>query len=263
MRIFVSVVAIAFLMAAVLWVSTPATAATVLLEENFDSVTLGPNVDEALEEAQAWTDTPPAGWTVDDSGIPGGGVTEWSGWSFTNKDWWATTAGDQDRTQFVLGQNVVAVADPDEWEDAAHDDLEAAGWYDAYMSTPDISLTNVVAGSVTLTFDSSWRDEFDDNYHQTANITVSYDGGAEIEVLLWESDGASANFKDDTTNETVTIALDNPAGASSMMLTFGLFEAGNDWWWAIDNVLVEGEVSAATAVDAQGKLATSWATLKR
>jgi len=25
-----------------------------------------------------------------------------------------------------------------------------------------------------------------------------------------------------------------------MVLTFGLFDAGNDWWWAIDNIEVTG-----------------------
>jgi hypothetical protein len=32
--------------------------------------------------------------------------------------------------------------------------------------------------------------------------------------------------------------IDNPAGAKTMVLTFGLFDAGNDWWWAVDNILV-------------------------
>jgi len=25
-----------------------------------------------------------------------------------------------------------------------------------------------------------------------------------------------------------------------MVLTFGLFDAGNDWWWAIDNIKISG-----------------------
>jgi hypothetical protein len=96
----------------------------------------------------------------------------------------------------------------------------------------------VAAGTLELQFDSSWRPEFDDNYHQTANITASYDGGEPIEVLRWESDEASPNYKPYATNETVTVNLANPEGATSVVLTFGLFDAGNDWWWAIDNVKV-------------------------
>ena len=93
---------------------------------------------------------------------------------------------------------------------------------------------------MTLEFDSSWRDEFDDNYHQTANITAFYDGGAAVEILRWESDSASSLFHDDAPNEHVILGLNNPAGASEMVLNFGLFDAGNDWWWAIDNVRVQG-----------------------
>jgi len=32
--------------------------------------------------------------------------------------------------------------------------------------------------------------------------------------------------------------LNNPAGAQEMVITFGMLDAGNDWWWAIDNVKV-------------------------
>ncbi|MFH1884163.1 MAG: LamG domain-containing protein [Planctomycetota bacterium] len=71
-------------------------------------------------------------------------------------------------------------------------------------------------------------------------MTASFDGEEPVEVLLWESDGSSPNFKPDSTNETVIVDLDNPLGAASVVLTFGLFDAGNDWWWAIDNVEVSG-----------------------
>ena len=30
------------------------------------------------------------------------------------------------------------------------------------------------------------------------------------------------------------------AGASEAVFTFGHFDAGNDWWWAVDNILVAG-----------------------
>ena len=40
--------------------------------EDFDSVELGPPVDElAVESEAAWTQTGPEGWTVDRSGVPG------------------------------------------------------------------------------------------------------------------------------------------------------------------------------------------------
>ena len=34
------------------------------------------------------------------------------------------------------------------------------------------------------------------------------------------------------------VPLNNPAGASNLKLTFGMFDAGNDWWWAVDNLAV-------------------------
>ena len=216
--------------------------------EDFEEVELGPNVDEGIPTPvdNVWTNQPPAGWSIENM-VPGqdedndfNGVTEWIGWSFTNKDWWVGVAGDQDRSTFTLGQGTVMVADPDEWDDAAHPDSASEGWYNTYISTSEISLEGVDANSVKLKFDSSWRPEFDDNYQQTGNITVSYDGGPEIEVLLWESDELSEFFKEYATNETVTLDLDNPDGAQSMVITFGLFDAGNDWWWAIDNIEITG-----------------------
>jgi len=110
------------------------------------------------------------------------------------------------------------------------------------MSTPAIDISTAKAGTIVLTFDSSWRPEFDDDYHQTANLTVAFDGGDAAELFRWESDSASAKFKTDATNETVEIKINAPAGAQTMVLTFGLFDAGNDWWWAIDNVQVTATV---------------------
>ena len=218
----------------------------IALYEDFEDLELGVSLEEAAGTEEVWTDTPPDGWTIDESGIPGigdlatDGVTEWAGWAFTNKEWWITVAGNQQRVEFELGQGTVAVADPDEWDDADHPDSAASGWYKTFLSMPSIDISAFNAGTVQLKFDSSWRPEFDDNYHQTGNITVSYDGGEPIEIMLWESDPASPNFKPDTsTNETIVIDLDT-TGASSMVLTFGLFEAGNDWWWAIDNIEVSG-----------------------
>ncbi|MBN2313906.1 MAG: hypothetical protein JXM79_08240 [Sedimentisphaerales bacterium] len=217
----------------------------VLFEEDFEGLTLGPNVDEGLAGDAVWTDTPPEGWSVDESGIPGigdpntDGVTEWAGWAFADKDWWVETAGDQDRSLFTLGSGIVAIADSDEWDDADRIDTPIADDpYDTWLSTPAIDITSAEAGTVQLKFDSSWRPEFDDNYHQTASITASFDGGDPFEVLLWESDEASPNYKPYATNETIIVDLGNPEGAASVVLTFGLFDAGNDWWWAIDNVQV-------------------------
>ena len=217
-----------------------------VLAEDFEGLALGPNVEEELAGEQVWTDTPPTGWTIDESGIPGigdpatDGVTEWAGWAFTDKEWWTAAAGDQNRSEFVLGTGTIAVADPDEWDDADHPGPISENPYDTWLSTRPMDISYLAAGTLQLKFDSSWRPEFDDNYHQTANVTVSFDGGEPVEVLLWESDEASPNYKPYATNETVIVDLGNPAEAKTAVVTFGLFDAGNDWWWAIDNVEVSG-----------------------
>src|SRR5262245_28469180 len=77
-----------------------------LLTENFDELTLGPivTIPTEVRNRQAWTPTPPAGWTVDNSGMPANviadpniGVKEYQGWTFVDRDWWVQSSGDQDR----------------------------------------------------------------------------------------------------------------------------------------------------------------------
>jgi len=46
-------------------------APVVLFAEDFEGLPLGPNVDEGLAGEAVWTDTPPEGWTIDESGVPG------------------------------------------------------------------------------------------------------------------------------------------------------------------------------------------------
>ena len=218
----------------------------VLLAEDFEGLSLGPNVDEGLAGAAVWTDIPSPGWLNDDSAMLGAddpatdGVTEWSGWGFADKDWWVQTAGDQRRVEFELGQGTVAVADPDEWDDASH----AASTLDVRLSTPPIDLSSSKAGTVRLQFDSSWRPYA----NQTALITASYDGAEPVEVFRIDSDPASPNYRDDeSTNQSIVVDVDNPENAASMVLTIRLFDAGNDWFWAIDNIIVTSEVSPERA----------------
>jgi hypothetical protein len=225
-----------------------------LFSENFEGLTLGPNVTEALANTQAWTQTPPAGWSINDTGVPTlgiatRGVKEWEGWSFANKNWWVQAAGDQNRGQFTLGSGIVAVADPDEWDDIGApvnggNGLPALGYYNALMRTPAIALGATPNRTAKLSFASSWRNECCDDgasrtNNQTAVVRASYNGGSTFtDVLKWDSLSTSPTFKNDAPNEQVTINLNNPAGATSVILEFGLLNAGNDWWWAIDNVEV-------------------------
>ncbi len=206
--------------------------------EDFEGLPLRAFVVETVGgDGTDWTKTPPGGWTVDDSGVPAGGVPEWRGWSFADFNAWATAAEDQERTQFTNASGTVAVADPDEWDDTDHDE----GTFNTILSTPPILLDGVAANSVRLAFDSSWRPEDD----QKARVEVSFDDGDPVELLRWTSNASDATFKPDATNETINISIDNPGGASTMMISWIMFEAGNDWWWAIDNVSIDVETDVS------------------
>ena len=228
--------------------SAAAVGPIVLFEEDFEGVVLGTTIEESAGTENVWSDMPPEGWTVDRSGVPGygklatDGVHEWAGWAFAQRDWWFMV-DPQSRDSFQKGQGTIAVADPDEWDDADHPDGATVGWYETYLYSPPIDISGAEPGTVQLIFDSSWRPEFDDDYHQSGIVTASFNGQEELELLLWLSDPTSPNYKDDSLisrNETVVVNVDNPPWATSMVLKFGMFDAGNDWWWAIDNIKVIG-----------------------
>ena len=165
------------------------------------------------------------------------GVTEWEEWSFANIAWWTEVAGDQDRSMFGTtsgASGVAAIVDPDEWDDIGSPSFEGSGGfaYNSQLLSPEISLAGADLNSLTLQFASSWRDE---NF-QEVNLEVSYDGGAPIEVLRYASDPASPNFTDDAQDDLVTINLPNPGSASTATFSFNMFNAANDWWWAVDNI---------------------------
>jgi len=57
---------------------------------------------------------------------------------------------------------------------------------------------------------------------------------------FFTEDFSRASFKPDATSEIVTVNIERPSGAKKMVVTFGMLDAGNDWWWAIDNVQISG-----------------------
>ncbi|MDP6215472.1 MAG: Ig-like domain-containing protein, partial [Acidimicrobiales bacterium] len=154
----------------------------------------------------------------------GEAVKEFDGWTFIDPVSWNATAG-QERNQFTKGQGVIAVADSDEYDDKA----DAA--FDASLETPSIDISGAVAKTLILKYDSSWRKE-----PQHGAVTVSFDGGEEVTLLVLTPDRATAY------NETVELKLNNPAGAKSAVVKWD-HQGYNNWWWAIDNVSIyEGEV---------------------
>jgi hypothetical protein len=216
----------------------------VLFFEDFERLAgdLGPFVSptETGGDGTDWTATLPAGWSRDNGSTPTGGPAEFFGWTFFDKSAWVATAGDQGRSGFLGGKGIVAVADGDEYDDGdVGIDPDA---FQSILTTPSIDISGREAGSLVLSFNSSWRPED----LQEARITVSFDGGAPVEILRWTSDPSDPTFKPDAVDELVRLAIPNPAGATSMVVSFDMPAAGNDWWWAIDNVAVAAEGALST-----------------
>ncbi len=184
--------------------------------------------------------------------LNGAGVREWEGWSFVNRDFWVRVAGDQNRSQFTLASGNVAVADPDEWDDKGGPVVNC-GFYNTFMTTPSIGLAGADLGSLSLSLASSWRPEgFDDadgTNNQTGRIVAIYTtpaGEQTVEVLHWDSNPAGPFFHGDNTNEAVTLSASSllpPADATAVRFEFSLTNAGNDWWWAVDNLVLSSTAS--------------------
>ena len=197
--------------------------------ENFDSLELGPFVSDSESggDGTDWTATGPEGWVIAlgaDHGptADGDDVVEFDGWTFLDPVSWNATAG-QDRAQFTKGTGVVAVGDSDEYDD------KADAKFNASLSTPAIDISGAAAGSLVLTYDSSWRQE-----PQQGKVTVAFDGGDPVTLLELTPDTPTGY------NDTVSLSLNNPAGASTAVVTWD-HQGHNNWWWAIDNIMVTGE----------------------
>ena len=234
--------------------STPTTGAT-LLTQNFDFAALEPFINENGGDGTDFSTTPQFGFDFQTTLDPTKGYDEWRGWSFADKDSWLA-ADNQGRDQFVLGSGTVMVADTDEYDDGNAAERPWVG----YSYSPVIDLTGVAADSVTLEFDSSFRPEGPGDSH-VGTLEVTYDGGATWTELLrldeFNTSNAGANTASRNINERLVSgtttgvstdgkggvefgAVTNPAGGA---MQFRWYVTGtNDWWWAIDNMAITGDI---------------------
>ncbi len=111
----------------------------------------------------------------DDHGPTAGGdvAVEFDGWTFLDPVSWNNTAG-QARSEFTKGTGVIAVGDSDEYDDAAD------AKFDAALSTPALNIAGAAAGSLYITYDSSWRQE-----PQQGKVQTIYRNW-EMPVMLWK-----------------------------------------------------------------------------
>ncbi|MFF3089370.1 alkaline phosphatase family protein [Streptomyces nojiriensis] len=188
-------------------------------DDPFD--TLRPNLQARVDETgipagvKGFTHTPPAGWSVDNSKMGTGGVTEWAGWAFATDEFWSQSQRDQWRELNVRSRDVFAVADSDEWDDKSH-----TGAFDSTLVTPKWA----VAGGSTraLTFQTHYRHEAG----QTAQVLVSYNGAAPTVVKTYTADAVA---------RSESLALQVPAGATDVQVRFR-YSGNNNWFWTVDNV---------------------------
>jgi methionine-rich copper-binding protein CopC len=258
---------------------------TPIYNEDFESLPLGPFITETDLDADGkdWTNVPPSGWTIDNvnvtgtdnrqdksgtnKGVPGlgskdVGAPEWQGWTFADKNEWAVSVGDQGRTGFTAGEGTVAVADPDEWDDLGSP--ANLGSYNTLLATPVVPLAKLLNNPV-LTFDSSYRNEADTDvfveavYYDNTNTAI----GAPSEILFWSWNPALPSFKPDALSETVSLPLTMPTGTAGVSFNFIMRNARNDWWWAIDNVRIQGEYLAGNTFSLNNNTDWNFKTLDK
>jgi hypothetical protein len=266
---------------AVVFLPTTAVGYTLLYSLDFDNLPLGPPVDEQVVGfPNAFTHTPPGGWTRDNSNFPEPfnplfGVFEWKGWSFANSGFWQASEKSNDfpgRSAFGNGSGTIAVADSDLWNDKA-DPANGIGFFNSTLRTQPISITQPISlnEQISVGFDTSWRGECCDDgagfnpngNNQTFVVEAIYNNSIVQEVLRWESapfrdpmGKPSTNpahapnpfFKANSSNELVVIDLDPPPGSATLRMSWRLQNAGEDGWLAIDNVVVS-TVCGATKGD--------------
>jgi hypothetical protein len=153
---------------------------------------------------------PPAGWTVVNNNPP-------------NEPWRLNTY--YGRPNYAGNDGPCADADSD-----------AAIWYGGYdidseLITPSIDLSTFP--SATLTFVTSYNFIGGSEY---ADVDISTDGGASwTNILHWTSDHSPTG-----PGETVSLDL-SPFSGGPVLIRFHYDAAGGwNWWWEVDNIVVEG-----------------------
>ncbi|MER6502008.1 alkaline phosphatase family protein [Streptomyces sp. NPDC001455] len=166
-------------------------------------------------DAKGWTNTAPEGWSIDNSKMPGGGVTECRGWAFATDEFWTDAERGQGRETNVRARDVFAVADSDEWDDKAH----AAGQFDSTLISPEYRLNG--AEKATVSYATNYRVDGP----QSGDVYVSYDGAAPQLVKSYRSD----------VNTVERLELTVPAGAGTARLSFR-YTGTNSAFWTVDQV---------------------------
>ncbi|GHE70904.1 hypothetical protein GCM10018771_61090 [Streptomyces cellulosae] len=186
-----------------------------------DDGELKPAADEhdVPRSVPGWTHSFPGGWRVDNSRMPDNGVREWRGWTLTTRDFWERTAPGQYREDFSLGRRVIAVADPDEWNDLGEPSRTST--FDSTLVSP--ACATPPGGRLTLSYVTHyWQ-----LGAQRGEVLVSFDSGPDRLLKAYAADRFDSRE---------SLAVTVPRGARTITVKFRLRDARNDWYWALDDV---------------------------
>lgn len=221
--------------------------AATLLVEDFEGLALGPFVSRANGDGTDFTEAVPAGWIRDNTTTPAPALEapEYFGFQALDVDSWIAEAGQQ-RNSFTKGgigaHGTVLVADADQFDDQTTVEPDL---FNVFLSTKPISLAGIAANTITVRFDSSFR-PYDG---MTGLVDVSFNnGGSFTNLLTLDTASAGGNSSLSRANEAVILPVSNPTGGA-MIIRFGMTTAGNDWWWAVDNLNVSTPVAVVGDVN--------------
>ncbi len=248
--------------------------------EDFEGLTLLPfpegGVGQAPGDGTDFTQDIP-NWVIDNSGMLTRSLERaFDGWALLDAQSWINQQGDQRRSDFfgnpdIFGpRNTVLVADSDAHDDfdvelAPDDPLKAFKEFNSFISRT-YDLKNFKNTTVRISFDWEFRAES----RQRGLAQVSFDGGNTWVTLLDIDSSNPASLA--AVNQFLFLGQDQfatveapqvftfggagsplPAtNSNSMILRFGKIEADNNWWFAVDNILVEAEVQNFVLGDADG-----------
>jgi len=226
-------------------VSNPSQTTKVFYQENFNNAALVAEVTTSDQRRMPAGDNTPV-WNLPENtglGLASGAnvflnpanlrIQEFTGFNLMRTDFWRN-GDDQGRsTAFPAGNNVIAVADSDEFSDGAGSGGPSTeGEFNVFLRTPVFTLP---AGSdlnrMVFTFLSSFRLE----ENETSRVNVFLNGSTSPAVVL--------NVPNNGTNPAAPVTftwkdLGYPAPGSTVQLEFAHQGADNNWWWAFDDIYV-------------------------
>ncbi|MGH8792359.1 MAG: alkaline phosphatase family protein [Stackebrandtia sp.] len=179
------------------------------------------------DDLLGWTKSTPDGWEIDEE-TPDVGATEYRGWSFMTGQFWATSHIDQGRESFFRGRDVVAVADPDEWDDKGNPTQD-----DHRLDSTLLSPWQDVSGGqeVEVGYYNHYRQVDRDIDPQKVQLVLIYDTGDE--EVLWSADSADGDQFDISTYEQFNATA--PDDAEQVRVGWHMYDAANNFYWAIDD----------------------------